>query len=409
MQGSQTQISKRNNNLTIVVIVFLFVLYPFGAFIYSLIWINKKYSIYIILLFYLLFGLSFDPSHNYNIDGNSYYETFINIQNYSFSNYFNGFKSYLTFSGEYKDYYFETISFLTSLFSKNFHILFFLLSIVFSIFFYKSFHYFEIVNEKDFSIIDLILIVLFIMSNPITNINGCRFWTAFWITLFCLLKIFHDKDDIFFILLCITPIIHNSFIIIVIFVLFLRLFLKLNNIIFIIYIFSFVFSNISIYLLDTAHGFLPTLFQQQIDYYASESYINEIKASNATSHYLQYFNAIISIYLLIWGYIIYRYKTKIFDQDYNNLILVTFGIIIVSNFFMVIPTLGRRFIILSYPLLAFLLYRANKYRITKLLILLIPFVFSFFFYSNIKLFFDIANSNLYSSSLFTIITSSLCQ
>ena len=205
----------RENNNERMAKLALFIISPFIAFLYSLKNMKSKSSYIVFFLSSILFGLSFTvPSgktaENMS-DGASYRLNFELYRNINYSEFIEGFKEYITFKdGSVKDYYFDTIAFITSRFTDNYHVLFMFFAIIFAFFSLKSFKFLTQEYNFSFSLASFILAYLF-MINQIFNINGMRFWTAAWVGVYAVFQIFKNGNHRYYWLAVTTPFIHASF------------------------------------------------------------------------------------------------------------------------------------------------------------------------------------------------------
>ena len=267
------------------------------------------------------------------------------------------------------------MSYLVGKVTNNYHFFFLALACVFAFFQLKCLRYF--VKEKNFtnSLICIILTCLFLWNN-IYNINGARFWTASWVGIFCVFKIFYDKKLSYLLLAICTPMIHASFVVFPV-VLIMGYFLKkFRNPLIILFCISWFFSiflqDFQIQPLNNID--LPIAISKKINYYTDSEYIQSL--SKGTGFYWvsllfkilsrNYINIIILLIVLN-------------DKNSSNLnatYVVRFMLIlaIFSNFAMIIPTLGSRFFVVNYALVAYsflVIFGDFKY---KKLVYALPFV-----------------------------------
>ncbi len=143
----------------------LFLISPFIGFIASLKDIKTRSSFSILFLFFFLFGLSFSVGNirdeqNTN-DAVSYRAEFEAYKNISFDEYIQHFRLFLTFKWPRGDYYFDTVAFIVSRISSNYHIMFAIFAIVFAFFSLKCSKLFIEEDSFDTSISSYILLYIF--------------------------------------------------------------------------------------------------------------------------------------------------------------------------------------------------------------------------------------------------------
>lgn len=339
-----TQIERRHS---VLIKLFLFIVSPFLVFIYSLFHLKSKYSLTIIFLTCILFGLSFTIDRTSLLDGARYRIIFERTADNSLDDtYRENMETYLDFGEEsLKDPFILTLIFIISRFTDNYHVFFMFVAIIFAYFQIKSLKFF---TEKDcFATLGKITITAitftFLINNSIFNISNIRFPIASWILVYSLLNIYTKNDKRYFWLVALTPLIHFAFFTVFI-VLFLAYFTsKYNRMWTALFILSFFISNISTDLLLSLSSYLPGIFQRAAYGYAVTrvDMLSETFRSSL-GNFAYYFEMIYRNALFI--IIILRRETI---QQNNKLKgLFSFFIVFITfyNFLMPIPDLGSRFI-----------------------------------------------------------------
>ena len=161
----------------------LFLISPLLSLIYSLNSLNSKSSRVVIFLFCLFFGLAFtvtDIRTEGSPDGITYRSQFQDYHGISKEAYQQTAQEYFTFSGVVKDFYADTMAYVVSRFTDNYHIFFMVIAMVFAFFQIKTLKYLTDNNNFVAGVTCLLLVFLFTFVS-IKNINGLRFWTAYWI------------------------------------------------------------------------------------------------------------------------------------------------------------------------------------------------------------------------------------
>ncbi|WP_180097105.1 MULTISPECIES: EpsG family protein [unclassified Acinetobacter] len=390
--------SKRDVELKIV----LFIISPFFATIYSFRRANTKSSYLVFFLSSIFFGLSFtvDSGKDYitgvGLDGQSYREKFESAKYISNYDYIDGLLGFLELDEGKKDYYFETVAFFLSRITDNYHIMFMIFAIVFSYFSLKSFKFFTSEKKFDFSVVTLILCYLF-LYNQIFNINGVRFWTAAWIAVYCIFQIYRNNNKIYLLLALITPFFHGAywvFVVIIFASLLLRKFEKLWIVLFAI---SFFASALAVELIQSFSGFLPTFLSKLAESYTSEESLSKTWSGFGwlpilfKNMVLCFITGIILLFIKNSKQIKSNPKTK--DLYYFLLMWVT-----IFNFLMFVPSLGNRFIQLSYPIISYIWlvnFKDEKY---NKFILFLPLAFIWDIQKILSYYFQVLDFGFYFSS-----------
>lgn len=360
----------------------LFLISPFFAFLYSLRRIKTKSSYLIFFLFAVFFGLSFTVSNirdeiNTN-DGVSYRANFEMSKYILYQDYFDGLKDFLSFNGNTKDYYFDTIAFYVSKITTNYHVMFMFFAIVFAYFSLKSFKFFTKEDEFDASLSSYVLAYLF-MSNQIFNINGMRMWTAAWVGVYALLQIFGNKDKRYFLLLLTTPFFHGSFWIFIAVTLLAYFFMKFEKLWIIGFFVSFFVGSIALELLGEASDLLPMFMQRMIASYTDAEYVQQ-RAQGGTGFYwvAKLFGTLVRLYMNFMVYLFIK-NAKDIKANTRSKTLYLFLLVYMTfvNFTMPVPSLGGRYMALAYPIIAYIWlvnFKGVKY---KKMMYAMPVVFSF--------------------------------
>lgn len=393
----------REENSDILVKILLFLLSPVLGFIYSLRTMNRKSSYVIFFLFAVVFGFSFTVSSVRDlvnsIDGVHYRNLFETYQNVDLSYFLEGLKNYLSFKeiGS-KDYYFDTISFLVSRISDNYHVLFMVSAIIFAYFSLKSFRFFTSENNFKVSFACFLLAYLF-MINQIFNINGMRFWTASWVAVYSILQIFRNGNLRYLILAFITPFIHVSFWAFLIVLMFALLFKKFHKVWIVLFLISFFASTISIEFIQSLSIYLPPVFSDMVESYTNLDYIDYREKVMRDSNYAIILNFLINLFLnfIVWLFI-KNSKSILNNPSTSNLYQFLLVWMTFVNFTRPIPSFGSRFIMLSYPLISYIWlvhFSGKKY---QKLLLLIPFIFSLQIYQQLLLYNFVLKPEFYFAS-----------
>ncbi|HBX46828.1 MAG TPA: hypothetical protein DEG28_13245 [Porphyromonadaceae bacterium] len=396
----------RENNNERMAKLALFIISPFIAFLYSLKNMKSKSSYIVFFLSSILFGLSFTvPSgktaENMS-DGASYRLNFELYRNINYSEFIEGFKEYITFKdGSVKDYYFDTIAFITSRFTDNYHVLFMFFAIIFAFFSLKSFKFLTQEYNFSFSLASFILAYLF-MINQIFNINGMRFWTAAWVGVYAVFQIFKNGNHRYYWLAVTTPFIHASFWVYIGILIIASIFKRYEKFWGVLFVVSFFISTISIELVRNIGNLLPPFLEDMVQSYTNEEYI--IQKEQEKGFISLFFSYAVIIYINVLVLLFIRNAKAIKDNNKSkSLYLFLLVYMTFVNFSMPIPSLGGRFIILSYPIIAYIWLTNFKDRKYQKILYVMPFVFLFQFYMQFNLYKLVTEPYFYFTSPFYLI------
>ncbi|MGP5439704.1 EpsG family protein [Psychrobacter faecalis] len=386
----------------------LFLFSPFVAFLYSLRTVKKKSSYFIFYLTAVFFGLAFSlPSgrdgSGPSYDGQAYRKWFDEMKYISFQDYFEDLQNYLTFNSLKRDFYFDTFAFYVSRITDNYHVMFMLAAVIFAYFTLKSLSFLTKEERFDNGVSSYILLYLF-TYNQIFNINGMRFWTAAWIAVFCIFKLFRDKNNKYLILILITPFIHGSYWLFIGVVAVAYMLRRFDRLWVLLFLSSFFTSIFAAELLQYIQSFLPSFLSNSIDVYTDPEYIEFRRSWSGIGFFkiliensrLIYMNFVILLFIRHSNEIKINIKTK--DLYLFLLIFVT-----VFNFLMTVPSLGGRYITLSYPVIAYIWLVSFKGRRYSWVLVLLPFFFIYQIYIQILKYTEVTTYDFYISSPFYLL------
>lgn len=385
--------------------IFLFMLSPFIAFLYALNRIQTKSSYVVFFLFAIFFGLAFTVSNvrtENSADGISYRSEFEQYQYVSEYTYYDGLEGFLTFDDGKKDYYFDTIAFYLSRITDNYHFLFMFFAVVFAFFQLKAFSFFT--SERNFNNSLFCILLAFLFTyNQIFNINGMRFWTAAWVGVYCICQIFRNGDKKYFLLAICTPFFHGAFWVYVGMVLIAYSFRKFEKIWIFFFVISFFISSFAVELVQNANNYLPSFLAKLVDSYTRVELI-QARQQAGTGYWIigKIFDILVRIYINLLVFLFIRDRKRI-EQEHRSMYLFLLVWMVFVNFAMPIPSLGSRFVLLAYPVLAYLWlvhFGCVRYRYW---IYVLPFVFFMDIYQWVKLYLGVLNMSFFYSSPFVLI------
>lgn len=360
--------------------IILFFISPFLSMLYSLKTINKKSSFLFIYLFYLFYGMCLTTSSGKNDfftgDSASYRLRFDNWFNYyDSSNFWDGFYDFLSFNGDTKDYYFECLAFWLTRFTDNYHYFFLVVAAIYGFFMLKSLS--QLVTLPEFKlVIPAFIIIYFFLDKGIYEISGVRFWTAYWVSVFAIFKIYVENEDKYYFLILITPFFHGAYWIFVVIVLLHRLLKNWQNLLIYFFSFSVFFGLVSLQLINYISGFFPSFMQTLVEAYTDPEYLEFRSTEGGYGWWIMTILSYVKfIFVNILIYLFILNKKKIPEKEK---IIFTFILFWVGIFNIVInvPSLGWRFFPLAYPFIAYLWIKVFGFQKYRGFILLLPLAFS---------------------------------
>lgn len=346
------------NKYTAFVLTFLF---PFAGLVYSLAHWREKWAKNAFWLACVYFGavLIYCPEGSIlgaGGDGGRYVLRLMDMYNNS-SITLGSILSLYQNNPRYLDLYQQLMTFFVSRFTDNGHVLFAVFAFVYGFFYSRNIWYIlERLPNKRLGWV-VILVALYFLICPITQINGVRMWTALHVYVYGMMPFLleRDKSKIWWTL--ITPLIHFSFLSVALFGLlwfFLPIRIKTNSstllVALVIFIVSIFVNTIN---MDMVGGmveeYAPESVDEHLEGYMSEEYI----ARQADANLLKNWYVGISGSILSWSYnilliLLLPCIKRYFNNDSGILHMYTFALFLgsIANLMSLIPS-GGRFQLLS--------------------------------------------------------------
>ena len=383
------QENSRDNIVDFLIKIALFMISPFIAFFYSLPTAKKNHSYFFFFGFAFFWCLiqcvNYGKAIGFGEDINAYRKHFEDMASSGGYFYIDDLQRYIRFeatSSGYKDIYAQTIEFLVSNFTDNYHIFFAVCGSILAYFMLRTFTFLtNNQNYKNYNLACMILAFMFVMHAPLYRIGGLRFITAGWIYLYCLFQIIINNNKRYCFLLCITPLIHFSFwsyLIVFVVSYSLRKNSSIGIILIILSFFiQFLVSVLYDYLLNLSlpyflvgHGG-SSEFQEQVD--------ESIRNASLPVYILRGF--IIPLYPTYIAYVFYKYRDIVRKESETTyyMLMVSIQFIFFYNVLSVLPEVGRRFGWLVYTPISYVLLSSNIYKMQKGLLHSYVLIFAFTF------------------------------
>ena len=381
---------KNKNSLLNIPIFFIF---PFVSFLIAIRNLKSRTNGVVFITFCTLFGFSFAFSN----DSADSYRVALVFNEFNYQSIYDIYQLYLL-GGAPDLYRFLTYAFVKS-FTDNPKILFATFGLVFGFFWYLSLRVFKKEQANYSGFYASLLFFLFVIINPITNINGARFNTAIWIFFYGVINVvLYNKNRYLLLVLC-APLVHFSFLFGVIVILLYVLIKKItysstgvNKILYYSFIVSFIASWVlesNIISLDFIGSFVPSdSISNKIGTYNSSEVADVYKERASNSPFLivsNFFQNLIKIAFFTILVYLKREFQKINDKSLviSKLMAFVFFYFTFSFIIATIPS-GGRFLMVGYlfalMLILIILREHQNVLNNKYVLLLIPtYSFTFFF------------------------------
>ena len=340
--------------------------------------LKSKNAKRVLFLFCLCFGFCFSVGTQRiegSTDGISMRIDFEDNKNLTTDQFYAYLSDYFKFDTGAQDIYIVTMSYMVGRVTDNYHFFFLALAFVFAFFQLKCLKYF--VNEVNYtnSLICIILSCLFLWNN-IYNINGARFWTASWIGLFCVFKVFYDNKPQYLLLAASTLMVHASFAffpVIMVAAFILKQYHKPLLILFCIsWAFSVIAEDFQIQLFGNLD--LPFAIAKKIEVYTDSEYLDKFAQGTGFYWVSLFFKTLSRHFVEFLILLIALNNKRLNDKRAKSVTGMMIVLAIIANFGMIIPTFGGRFFMVNYALVAYSFLVTFGDKKFQMLVYILPFV-----------------------------------
>ena len=172
------------------------------------------------------------------------------------------------------------------------------------------------------------------LSNPIYNINGFRFWTAAWMGVYGAIKVLKEKKYLYLLLLAATIFVHGGFSVFLFLFVAAVLLRKYLTPLSIIYVLSFFLSVVNVSaLIEPYIGQLPLFMSNFLENYAEEGNVaDKLLREEQLPFYARLFKKTPTYYINIMALLLlYSNKKKYIDVSNNALFAFSLIIMIMCN------------------------------------------------------------------------------
>ena len=405
-----------NDAKELVIKLVLFVIWPFAAFLGSLLRPTSKSSFVIYFLFGILFCWHMDPK------GLVAYDDYIGIRDlflkykYTMTDFYDKLWLYITFEGKEKELYSVFLNAFTRQFSDNYHLFFAIASVPYLLFSLLSVR--KMVTDNEFPLwgfMSLIIILLFVIPRDIVTVQNPTYTTGVWITMWGFLNYFDQSARnryLYVIPILLTPFIHSGFWP-MIFVYILAISLPLSAHIKTLHIIFFASIPFSLLSYDLFNGinysFLPPAISNWIEMYLNDDFYAKFVQNKGASGFFwvsQFFSYIIyGLYLYIPLILMKKSNEILCRDDIGKLYPFYILLFSVTNFIRLLPVIGQRYLFTVQIMSIFMFYKVFYPQKSKFFYILLGgwsfHIFFRWFYSGAGL--NLVPKNIYYDNLFSLI------
>lgn len=365
-----------NNNKNNTAVFILTIVFPFAGLIYSLSHWRKSWAKNVFWLVCVYLGTIFiywpegtilgegADGGRYALDLMRYHSSGITLSGV--------FASYALNGGGQMDLYQPLLTFIVSRFTDNGHVLFAVFAFVFGFFYSRNIWFvLERLPNRKLGRIG-ILVALYFLICPITQINGVRMWTGLHVFVYAMLPFLveNDRSKIWWLIL--VPFIHFSYLYVTVFaavyVLFLNRIATRSQTFQIIALFLFIASfTVNSLNMDSVNSMIaeysPESYEERIDMYVNQAAANRMAEASglgnwyiAASGNLQHW-----CYALLLVLLLPCLRSR-FNGNKGYMNLWVFALLLggLSNILAMLPAGGRfQFLSMMFKVALILLVAAN--------------------------------------------------
>lgn len=361
-----------------------FFVWPFGVMVDGLRHWRQPWAKNVFWLFCIFFGYTFIIADNYEGSADSaryaeslakYYTSTMDIKTL--------FRSFYHENTSNVDIAQPLITFLVSRFTNNPRILFAVFALIFGFFHSRNIWYVLSKLKSNPNLFLILYLFVFVLLNPIWNINGFRMWTGAQIFIFGIFPYLIEGKTKMLPWSMLAVLFHFSFIIPLIILLTYIVFKNKINIYFTIFIITSFLKEIDLHAVQSFLSFLPFVFQSRVTGYTNVDYAESVAmAYQALNWYVPLASKGLNWVIYMIVIYIYAFSRDILKQK-GLLSLFCFSVLLysIANILSLVPS-GGRFINVASTLLFsfFILYFSFPYKNTLLNVLKavsVPFLLLF--------------------------------
>lgn len=399
----------RSRNRLIACLSVVFALWPFGSLFLSFKHWKTFWAKNLFWLFCVYFGFTFIVDPTGEADSARYSQELHDFSQSDLT--LSGFRnSFYSSESTYVDIVQPMVTFTVSRFTDDPKILFAVFGLIFGFFYSRNIWYVLSKLQGKISYLLLVFIIVFILLNPIYNINGFRMSTAMHVFLYGTLPYLFDgnKKRLFWSFFSIF--FHFSLFLPVVILCFYMVFGNKLNLFFWFFVFAYFFSELNLQFIRDSLSYLPGIFRTRLESYLGEDYVQTLAESAASSNwYLIYYLKLKSWVLFAFSILVFMKARNILKSRPEFMNLFCFSLIMCGSAKILssLPSGGRFGVIGNLFMFSFFILFFSEYRKIKFLkelqIISIPVLFLFIVVS-IRIGFDYMGlSTIFGNPLSSII------
>ena len=368
-------------------ILICFLLSPLLGFVLALKNIKQKSAFGVMFAFALLVGLCMDVpidriNGDLNVDATTYREYFEEVSvSQNFGGWCEGLISFISLTGEEKDYFLPTLSFFASSILNNYHVLFLFGAAFFAFFELKNIRYLVLDEKFKMGVCSLFLLYIFNSFN-ISTMSTLRFPMASSVFIYVIFKYYFEDNHKVLWLMLLLPFMHGAYFFVLPLFILLSFFKKYEKFWMAVFVIGSFFSFGSHFFQSLLESFTPSFLQgyitAEVGDEAIESYGNA-NSSRASVDVIGVLGVLKNVYLFVIVLILLlKSKSAKMTLSMRSLYLLFLSFYSFATMISFIPYASSRFRDLMMPLFAVLWLNIipSESKYNKLL-LFVPVAYSY--------------------------------
>jgi hypothetical protein len=339
IQSDQYTLQSRNR----IYIILIYILSPLLALLVAIKNYKSTWAKNIVWLFVAFYGYTMVIS-NEGIDANGYRDSFLQMAQSELT--FEDFISQLyNENSSYVDIAQPLISYVVSIFTTNFKVLFLVYGLIFGFFYSRNIWY--IIEKAGPKIRKETILFIFVFAFIIGfwQINGFRMWTAAHIFFYGAVQYIFDKKKKGFLIAALSIFVHFSFTLPVLLLILYTLVRNRTHLYFFTFIATFFISEINYgFVSEILANIIPDIFLGKVSGYTNEEYASQLKMTiQNTSWHAKYYSIALKWVIVTFLCIMY-FRGLNYLKSYKALhALYSFTLLFlaVSNILSLMPSGGR--------------------------------------------------------------------
>lgn len=358
---------EQENKYDVIIKSVGFVISPLLGVPASLYRVNTRSSFVVLFLSMLTFGLALNTpdiaTETFRYDAVSYRQMFESYATYTFEDIKTECANYVgNFIGN--DIFLQLLMFLVSRFTSNYHLFYMIVAMAFAFFYLGSLRYLVTDRSYTFSLSSVLLLFVFTLPAFPSHLSVLRWFMGCLVAIYAIFHIFISGNKWYYLLLAATCTIHGSFIILTLIMagaLVLSKYTKLEPILLGV---SLVLPPVMIKLATIV---VPIIFGTRFSLYINPEYIQQVNNGGSGLIWLERLICFILLLFNTLACLLFsiKYTTNIKSTKAEPIYHILIAAVIFVNSTILIPSVGSRFILMTYPFMAYIFltcFNEEKFR-----------------------------------------------